>query len=390
MSERGPRGHLLIVSHTEHYLRDGRPVGWGATVREIDHLASLFERVVHIATLHSGSAPASALPYRAPNVALAPIPPAGGDGLRAKAGVAAALPRFARVFLRELRRADVVHVRCPANISMAAAVLLAGSRQPRLRWIKYAGNWRPEGREAWSYTFQRWWLRHGWHRATVTVNGVWPGDPPHVRPFLNPCVTEDELAEGRRVAAGKSMTAPVRLLFVGRLDSAKGADRSLRIAALLRERGIDATIDLVGDSPVRLEMEQLARKAGLDGRAAFHGWLEREDLGRLYEGAHVVLLPSASEGWPKVLSEAMAYGAAPVCSDVSGIPQHLARFGCGHALPWNDVEGMADAIAGYARSPERWLEDSRRAVEAARLFSYGEYLRAVRRYVLQEDVETAW
>jgi hypothetical protein len=40
---------LLIISHTPHYHRDGEIVGWGATVREIDHLAALFESVVHIA-----------------------------------------------------------------------------------------------------------------------------------------------------------------------------------------------------------------------------------------------------------------------------------------------------------------------------------------------------
>ncbi|MEJ7712202.1 MAG: hypothetical protein WKF84_20650 [Pyrinomonadaceae bacterium] len=40
-----------------------------------------------------------------------------------------------------------------------ALLLLTVVRHPRRRWIKYAGNWCPGGREAWSYTFQRWWLK---------------------------------------------------------------------------------------------------------------------------------------------------------------------------------------------------------------------------------------
>ena len=40
---------LVIVSHTPHYRKDGAVVGWAATVREIDRLASIFEEVVHLA-----------------------------------------------------------------------------------------------------------------------------------------------------------------------------------------------------------------------------------------------------------------------------------------------------------------------------------------------------
>ena len=60
---------LLVISNMSHYLRDDEVVGWGPTVQEIDHLATLFDEVRHIACLHPEPAPASALPYAAPNVA---------------------------------------------------------------------------------------------------------------------------------------------------------------------------------------------------------------------------------------------------------------------------------------------------------------------------------
>ena len=101
---------LLIVSHTPHYRRDGQPVGWGPTVRELDYLAELFDEVTHVAVAYDEPAPASALAYGAPNVRFRPVPPAGGDSLRAKAGILAAYPAYARVIGDELRRADAVHV----------------------------------------------------------------------------------------------------------------------------------------------------------------------------------------------------------------------------------------------------------------------------------------
>src|SRR3712207_3692431 len=104
------------------------------------------------------------------------------------------MPHYTRTIWRELPQADVVHVRCPANISLIAIVLLAVVRYPRRRWVKYAGNWQSYPVEAWSYRFQRWWLSSGLHRGVVTVNGHWPGQPAHVYSFLNPCFTEAELA----------------------------------------------------------------------------------------------------------------------------------------------------------------------------------------------------
>jgi hypothetical protein len=65
---------LLVVSHTEHYLKNGTVVGWGPTVREIDHLANLFDEIIHIAMLHTGPAPDSAIAYQSPRVKLCPVP----------------------------------------------------------------------------------------------------------------------------------------------------------------------------------------------------------------------------------------------------------------------------------------------------------------------------
>ena len=48
---------LLVVSHTEHFRKDGVTVGWGPTVRELGRLAGLFDELVHVAPLHRGAGP---------------------------------------------------------------------------------------------------------------------------------------------------------------------------------------------------------------------------------------------------------------------------------------------------------------------------------------------
>jgi hypothetical protein len=107
---------LLIVSDTAHHLdADGRVVGWGPTVREIDHLAKLFGEIVHVAPLHDGPPPATALRYDSGRVRLRPIRPAGGAGIVAKAGILRQAPSWIAAISSELRHADAVHIRCPAT-----------------------------------------------------------------------------------------------------------------------------------------------------------------------------------------------------------------------------------------------------------------------------------
>lgn len=368
---------LVIVSHTAHYKDNGMIVGWGPTVREIDYLSKLFEEVIHIAPLHRGQAPASSLPYQSKTIRLCPVPPSGGSRWLKKFGIIVRTPFYIKTMLQEFKKADVIHIRCPASISLIALLVLSCLKLSSLRWIKYAGNWNPIGRESLSYAFQRWWLNKNLHRGFVTVNGTWPYQPPHIHSFLNPCFTENELKEALDVVKNKELAVPIQLIFVGRLEYEKGAERILRILTEVLQKGISAFLDIVGDGELRHYFEELACGLGVRGKVQFHGWLSKQELGKVYTKAHFILLPSASEGWPKVLSEAMAYGVVPICSDISSIPQYLGRFNIGRTFAAEDITGYASAISEYCSKPEIWKKESGKAKEAAKLFTYEKYLNNV-------------
>ena len=379
MTPAPPRKRLLIISHMPHHRRsDGVIVGWAPTVRELDRLATRFERVRHIACLHPEPAPASDLPYSATNIELVPVPPSGADGFLGKLDVLRTSPKYIATILRELPDADMVHVRAPAHIALIAMLLLSARKQPTPRWFKYAGNWKPDGLESPSYIIQRWWLARGWHRGTVTVNGSWPEQQPFVKTFFNPSLDDEDVARGQRAAAGKQLGTPLRLIYVGRIETEKGADRAVQVTAELQRRGIDATLTLIGDGPSRAAFEEMAASLGISERVSFLGWKPPSVINEHYAAAHISLLPTAaSEGWPKVLSEAMAYGVVPLAGAVSSIPQYLSELGTGAALPPYDIGAYADAIAAYAADPARWESESRAAAEATQRFTFRHYLASV-------------
>lgn len=368
---------LLIVSHTPHFRRDRSVVGWGPTVREIDHLATLFDEVVHLAPIHPGSPPGSSLSYQAPNVRVCPVTPAGGASILSKAGVLLQVPAWAAAIRRELRQADAVHVRCPANISLVALLMLIVSRNPRPRWVKYAGNWRPTASEPHSYRLQRWLLRQSSHDAVVTVNGRWPSQPAHVLAFHNPCLTRQELDEGRRSARTKNLAPPIRLLFLGNLIRGKGADSAIRVARHLSEGSSEFLLEIVGDGPFRTALEDLTKERGLEDVVRFRGAMPRGSVPEVLTRSHFVLHPSRGEGFPKVLGEGMAYGAVPIAGAVSAIPQLVEETGAGIAIDPQDEQGFADAVLHFVSHEDAWKEAVKKGLAVAHRLTYDAYLEDV-------------
>jgi glycosyltransferase involved in cell wall biosynthesis len=117
---------------------------------------------------------------------------------------------------------------------------------------------------------------------------------------------------------------------VGRFDAPKNQRFLLEIAREVLKRRTDVHFLLVGDGPLRVEIEDRAREMGLSGRTHFVGI--RTDVPRLMRGAmDVFVFPSLWEGLPVTVVEAQAAGLRCILSDaisgeVSILPEQSYRL----------------------------------------------------------------
>lgn len=311
---------LLIISHTEHYLDEGgNPNGWTSTVREIDFLASHFKEVVHLAVLHAGQAPQSTTAYQAPNVKFESIAPFGGAGIKNKFQILWVMPNLWMKMHRLLRNADLFQFRAPTSIGLMVIPVLTLFYKRKKGWYKYAGNWMQPNMPL-SYKVQKWLLQKVQKRP-VTINGAWPNQPEHVNTFENPCLSADELPIFRKLGEAKEWNPPFTACFVGRMEDAKGVHR---LVDLLMQPGIEkliGTFHFVGDGPKLPDYERQVVASGVT--VHFHGFLSRDETFAIYARSNLFMLPSDSEGFPKVVAESAAFGCVPVVSGVSSIGQYI-------------------------------------------------------------------
>jgi glycosyltransferase involved in cell wall biosynthesis len=122
-------------------------------------------------------------------------------------------------------------------------------------------------------------------------------------------------------ANGDRAGRPLEVVCVGRLVSVKGQLVLLEAVAELAAEGIDLRVVLVGDGPMRAELERAVLALGLEGRAELAGARGHPEVLARIGQADVLCLPSFAEGVPVVLMEAMALGVPVVSTRVMGIPE---------------------------------------------------------------------
>jgi glycosyltransferase involved in cell wall biosynthesis len=137
------------------------------------------------------------------------------------------------------------------------------------------------------------------------------------------------------------------VLLAARIDNGKGHGDLIQVAGILKQRGVDCVLYFAGaveSKALECELRDRAAAAGLTDKVLFLGEQNREEIRDLYSSSSIVVLPSYSEGLPRVLLEAQSMKKPVIAYNSGGVMNAMVPDESGFVMDKGDLAGMAAKI----------------------------------------------
>lgn len=159
-----------------------------------------------------------------------------------------------------------------------------------------------------------------------------------------------------------------QIVSVGRLVEQKDFSTLIKAFRVVNDSLKNTRLSIVGEGPLRRQLEQEARKIGLNGRVVFRGWKQNVILDLLK--ADIFVLSSKREGLPYVLLEALSVGLPIVSTDSPFGPSEILENGkFGILVKVGDVQGMAKSVIELIQDKRKYNYFAEKSIERSRHFS---------------------
>lgn len=175
--------------------------------------------------------------------------------------------------------------------------------------------------------------------------------------------------------------------MVGRLVDVKNHRMFLEVVAGIcrTDPDIKAKFMIVGDGPLRNDLEGYATELNIKDRIIFTGW--RRDLGSVYNTLDIACLTSLNEGTPISLIEAMASGKAVLSTDVGGVRDVVTHGETGLLVSSGDIQGFSSSLVRLLSDRDLRDEMGKRGRSAvSEKFSKERLVRDIERLYVEELV----
>jgi len=276
------------------------------------------EEVEIVSPLSAAPVSAIDMPLDHPKIKLTAVPAFSLTSLKEVVRTIVKLPVLFMTIYHAMKRADHIHLRCPGNMGLLGCIVQIAFPGKK-KTAKYAGNWDWKSKQPWSYRLQQRILRNTWlsRNMKVMVYGHWADQTKNMVPFFTATYRESD----RKNIDKPPIDEGVNLIFVGGLTPGKRPELAVQVLGELKRLGVNAKLTICGDGEKRTAVEERVLQEQLSADVALLGNVSSERVKTELQKAHFLLFASRSEGWPKVVAEAMWWGCIPITTAVSCVPE---------------------------------------------------------------------
>jgi glycosyltransferase involved in cell wall biosynthesis len=230
-----------------------------------------------------------------------------------------------------------------------------------------------------TYKLQQWILNNTFltRNMQVLVYGQWEGMSQNIKPFFTASYTTHDIVP----VAQKSLNEIVDFVFVGALVQGKHPLYAIQLVENLHQKGYAVRLNLYGDGVEREMLEDYIAIHTLEKIVSLQGNQSQEIVKKAYQSSHFVVLPSDSEGWPKVIAEGMFWGCVPLATAVSCVP-FMLDYGKRGILLEQDLEIDSAKIEVILQDQTDFDAKKNKAAEWSRMFTLDVFEEAIKELIV--------
>ena len=340
---------FLIITNVTHKIERNQYFAYAPYVREMNIWGNNMDEITIVAPRSDFAKTAIDCAYE--HLAIKFIPVESFDVLSLKGILKTILktPKISWQLYQAMKNANHIHLRCPGNMGLLGSVVqILFPKIPKT--AKYAGNWDPKAKQPWTYRLQKWIVSNSFltRNMQVLVYGEWAGSNKNIKPFFTATYREAEIVP----VLSRSWNNTINFVFVGTLVVGKNPLYAIQLVEQFYMKGYDVQLTLYGEGVLRPSLEHYIIQHNLENVVELKGNQSKETVKNKYEDCHFIVLPSTSEGWPKVVAEAMFWGCIPLSTSVSCVP-FMLDYGNRGVLLIMDLEKDCCEIEKLLSSPSQ-------------------------------------
>ena len=343
---------FAVITHVKHHFHDGKFYAYGPYVREMNLWFTHVDEVLLIAPSNTETPSDINLTYKAKNLKNYRIPSLSITSFTETLRTIILIPGILFRIWNVMRKADHIHLRCPGTIGLLGCFVQILFPK-KTKTAKYAGNWDPKSIQPLSYRLQKKILNNTFftRNMQVLVYGEWEGMSKNIKPFFTATYRKNKIG----IKVDKTFKSPFSFLFIGSLVAGKQPLYAIQLVENLLKKGIICRLDLYGDGILLASLKQYVNDNLLMDAIYFHGNKESGIVEKAYKKSQFLVLPSKSEGWPKVIAEAMFWGVIPIASSISCVPWMLNKGERGVLLKMileEDIKQLEECLRNHVELNE--------------------------------------
>lgn len=314
---------FVIITHVPHISEQDNYFAYAPYVREMNVWSKFANKIIIVAPVSLVNKTEIDLAYQHHNIKFIATESFHLLTLISILTTLVKIPKIIWQVYSAMQQANHIHLRCPGNMGLLGAIVQIAFPK-KIKTAKYAGNWDPKAKNPISYRLQKWILSNTFltRNMQVLVYGEWENQTKNIKPFF----TATYLESDKKAIHIKNLNGVIKIIFVGTLTLGKRPLYAIQLIEKLFKNNLNVQLSIYGEGQERKTLENYIETNNLQNYIFLIGNQNAETIKKAYQESHFVILPSESEGWPKVVAEGMFWGCVPISTAVSCVP-YLLGYG---------------------------------------------------------------